>query len=219
MGPRVLDFRGQGQSAEGLGPVVIHVKARGLVAMPTETVYGFGCVPAPEPLAVVQRWKAREPDKPFLLLIPGPESVPELEWTPEARELADVFWPGALTLVLRDPKGRFPEGVRSLEGGVAVRVTPHPLAGALVKAVGEPLVSTSANPPGGKPAVSGDEALTAAVAVGAGEELWVLDAGFLPPSEPSTIIDCTGPAPILRRSGAIPSNRVHCVLPGIHEPS
>jgi len=54
VGPRVLDFRGQGQSAEGLGPVVIHVKARGLVAMPTETVYGFGCVPAPEPLAVVQ---------------------------------------------------------------------------------------------------------------------------------------------------------------------
>ena len=219
MGPRVFDFRGEEDVGGGLGPVADHLKAGGLVAMPTETVYGFGCVAAPEPLAVVQRWKVREPDRPFLLLIPGPESVPELEWTPAARELAEVFWPGALTLVLRDPEARFPAGVRNLEGGVAVRVTPHPLAAALVRALGDPLVSTSANPPGGRPALSGEEALAAALAVGAGEELWVLDAGFLPPSEPSTIIDGTGPAPTLRRPGAIPSNRVRCVLPGIHEPT
>ncbi|MGD2122404.1 MAG: Sua5/YciO/YrdC/YwlC family protein, partial [Gemmatimonadota bacterium] len=98
-----------------------HILGGGLVAMPTETVYGFGCIPHGSPLRELQRIKERGPESPFLLLVPGPGAVGDLEWTPEAERLVEVFWPGPLTVVLNDPDSRFPPGVRSFRGGVAVR--------------------------------------------------------------------------------------------------
>lgn len=219
MGPRVLDLRWDEAREELLRDVALHLKEGGLVAMPTETVYGFGCIPEGPPLVELQRLKGRGPEKPFLLLVPGPESVPQLDWGPAARELAEVFWPGALTIVLRDSSGSFPPGVRGPGGGVAVRVSPHPLAKAVVETLGGPLVSTSANSPGGQPALDAEEALHAAKGLAAPEGMWILDGGPLRPSEPSTIIDCTGSEPVVRRVGAVPISRVHCVLPGVHESS
>ena len=103
------------------------------------------------------------------------------------------------------------------EGGVAIRVSPHPLAKAVVDAVQGPLLSTSANTPGGQPALSAQEAGTVAKELGAGNRLWILDGGSLEPSEPSTLIDCTREEPVVLRAGAIPVNRIRCVLPEIHE--
>jgi L-threonylcarbamoyladenylate synthase len=217
MRPRLLDMTWEDADPAVLAEVAAHLAAGGLVAMPTETVYGFGCVPDEPPLAELRRMKGRRPEKPFLLLIPDPSSVPELDWGRAARELARVFWPGALTLVLRDPKERFPMGIRSPEGGVAVRVTPHPLAKAVVEALGGPLVSTSANTPGGDPALTARAAWETARALGAGDDLWVLDGGSLGPSDPSTIVDCTGTVPVLRREGAIPASRLRCVSPEIDD--
>ena len=219
MAPRLLDMSLGEPDPTTLLLVAKHLKAGGLVAMPTETVYGFGCVSEGPPLRELQRLKGRGSEKPFLLLIPGVESVPELDWIPGARELAQVFWPGALTLILADPSGSFPPGIRNAEGGVAIRVSPHPVAGAVVKTLGRPLVSTSANPPGGVPALTATKAAEVAEALGAGENLWVLDGGPLPPSDPSTIIDCTKSRLLVRRAGSIPVNRIKCVLPEIHEPS
>ena len=217
MGPRLLDMRWEDPDAGALASVARHLQGGGLVAMPTETVYGFGCVPEEAPLSALRRLKDRGLDKPFLLLIPGIWAVPQLDWVPDARELAQVFWPGALTLILADRGGSFPPGVRGPEGGVAVRVSPHPLAGAVVRALGGPMVSTSANAPGGQAALSAREALMTAEGLGAGEDLWVLDGGDLPPSDPSTIIDCTGPRPMVLRAGAVPTHRLRCVLPEIHD--
>ncbi len=217
MGPRLLDMRWDEPDPSVLALVVRHLGKGGLVAMPTETVYGFGCIPEASPMLELQRLKGRGWEKPFLLLIPGADSVPEFDWVPEARELAKMFWPGALTLILLESTGRFPPGVRSQEGGVAIRVSPHPLVDAVVNALDGPIVSTSANSPGGLPAHSAEEAMETAQGLGAGEELWVLDGGPLPPSDPSTIIDFTGSVPVIRRVGAIPVERLRCVLPEIHE--
>lgn len=218
---RVLDWRAGDPDPEEVEAVVRHLREGGLLAYPTETVYGFGCALREEALERLRGLKEREADQPFLLLVPDRESVEELEWTAEARELADVFWPGALTLVLRDPGGLFPPGVRSPGGTVAVRRSPHALVRRIVEALGEPLTSTSANPPGGEPALSAAEAVEAAGAVGAGGAggagagLWVVDGGRLPPSEPSTIVDCTGEgAPRVVRAGAVPPGRLGCALPG-----
>jgi L-threonylcarbamoyladenylate synthase len=219
MGPRLIDMRWDEPDQAVLGLVAGHLAEGGLVAMPTETVYGFGCVPEIPPLTELQRLKDRGPEKPFLLLIPRAETVPELEWVREARELAAVFWPGALTLILNDPTERYPAGIRSSTGGVAVRVSPHPLAESVLTRLGGPLVSTSANGPGGLPALSAEEALATAKELGADDRLWVLDGGPLSPSESSTIVDCTGSMPVIRRLGAIPLNRLRCVLPEIHESS
>jgi len=216
--PRRLDMgRGTPPDQATVKRVVEHLRTGGLVATPTETVYGFSCIPERGPLDKLMRLKDRGWDRPFLLLIPGPASVMDLDWTAEALELARVFWPGALTLILRDPSGRFPPGVRSPSGGVAVRMSPHPLVAALVGGVGMPLVSTSANHEGGDPALTGDQAFEVAKDLGAGTDLWVLDAGPLPPSDPSTVMDCTGDFPTVLRPGAIPVNRVRCVLPETHD--
>ena len=213
--PSVLDFRAFPVVAPPLAPVLDHLREGGLLVYPTETVYGFGGLETPDVLEKLSVLKPRDPEKPLLLLIPDEESACDLDWTPAARELAEVFWPGAVTLVLSDPEARHHAAVRGPTGGVAVRVSPHPLVRALLEGLDAPLLSTSANRPGQPPALAADEALEAARSSGAGDELWVLDGGELPRSAPSTIVDCTGTEPRMIREGSIPLGRVRCVLPDI----
>ena len=198
--------------------MVEHLRGGGLVAYPTETVYGFGCLLREPALARLVALKGRGADKPLLLLVPGRSAVAGLAWTEEARELAQVFWPGALTLVLGDPGGTFPAATRRRDGAVAVRESPHPLVRKLLALVGEPITSTSANREGEAPATDGDAALAVAEALGAGDEMWVLDQGALPASAPSTIVDCAGGEPRVLRAGATPAYRLRCVLGGIVSP-
>lgn len=212
----VLDLRAGMEHGGELDQVVEHVRIGGLVAHPTETVYGIGGLATAAGIAALRRLKRRPEERPFLVLLPSADAVPDLVWTEGARELASVFWPGALTLVLADPSGSFPPGVRSATGGVAVRVTSHPVTRMLVERLGVPLTSTSANAPDAPSATTGEDALTVVTAVGAGEEVWVLDAGRLSPSAPSTVVDCTGAVPVVLRAGATPVHRLRCVLPGIH---
>jgi L-threonylcarbamoyladenylate synthase len=219
MEPRVLEMWGDPPDPELITMVVHHLEGGGLVAMPTETVYGFGAALKGAAVKEIQRLKARGPEKPFLVLVPGMESVAGLAWTSQARDFAETFWPGGLTLILEDPDGLFPLGVRSAEGTVAIRQSPHPVARGIVEALGQPLISTSANPPGGVPSLSAQEALETAVSLGAGADLWVLDGGPLGPSEASTVVDCTGAEPMVTRHGSILLDRLRCVLPGLHGPA
>lgn len=218
-GPRVIDFRDAGDGTDALDPVLDHLRSGGLVAYPTETVYGFGGLPIRSVIDGLMALKGRDRSKPMLLLVPDRAAVSCLTWTPEAIALADVFWPGSVTLVLSDPGARYPEGVRGPRGSVAVRVSPHPLVRRLVGGLAGAILSTSANLPGAAPARDALGALDAALTAGAGDELWVLDGGVLESSAPSTIIDCSGPEPVVLREGTIPLGRVRCVLPEvkIHE--
>ncbi len=215
MTPRVIDVRDTTRAAHTLDSVLEHVSVGGLLAYPTETVYGFGGVLTRSVIEGLVALKGRDRAKPMLLLVPDREAVSDLTWTPEAIELAEVFWPGSVTLVLSDPGARYPDGVRGPAGNVAIRVSPHLLVRELVRGLGGPILSTSANRSGEPPALDAQSALGAAVAAGAGEELWVLDGGDLDPSRPSTIIDCSGPVPVVLRQGAVPLGQVRCVLPGI----
>jgi len=214
-GPRVLDLRASLPSDDELKPVLDHLRDGGLIAHPTETVYGFGGLARDLPLGRLKALKRREASKPFLLLVPNMRSVSSLEWTEEARELARTFWPGSVTLILNDPGRSFPQGIRSEQGSVAVRQSAHPLAKKLLDLLAEPITSTSANAPGEAPASSGAQANEAALALGAGMEMWVLDCGPLPESSASTIVDCTGAVPRISREGATPARRIRCVIPGI----
>jgi len=201
-------------------PIVEHLRGGGLLAYPTETVYGFGGVPTESVVNRLAALKGRGA-KPMLMLIPGRGTVDDLIWTHEATELADVFWPGSVTLILADPHESYPAGLRGDSGGVAVRVSSHPLVAALLDGLDGPLVSTSANQPGQPPALDAHRAMESAKSLGADDDLWVLDAGTLPESPPSAIIDCTEPTPVVVRQGTIPLSRVRCVLPeiqaGAHE--
>jgi len=213
-GPERLDLRAD--PGGDLSAAVRHVRRGGLIAYPTETVFGVGGDLSLESVTALRRLKSREADKPFILLVDSAAAVEGLRWTPPARELAEVFWPGSLTLVLEDPRGIFPRWVSDVaKRTVAVRVSPHPLVARLLAELGGPLTSTSLNAPGEPPASSGAEAVERLRDLGARDVL-VLDAGRLPRSGPSTVIDCTGEEPVVLREGSIPTSRLRCATPRIH---
>lgn len=212
--PVRLDLRGDPEA--DLSGVVTHLRAGGLIAYPTETVYGLGGAPSEVVAAELRRLKGRGRDQPFMVLVESAEAVQDLGWTDGARELAGIFWPGPLTLVLSDPLGIFPVGVRDEStGAVGVRVSPHALVRRLLDQLGGPLTSTSLNASGEAPATSGSDAVEVVRRLG-GRSVLVLDGGTLPSSAPSTIVDCTGPEPVVIREGTVPIKRLRCAIPEIH---
>lgn len=200
-----LPFRTDREVRAALAPTVAHLAAGGLIAYPTETVYGLGSRARVADVQALARLKGRRADKPFLLLVTHRDMAEAqgLAFNAAASALARAFWPGPLTLVLPGGSGRLPDLVRGPEGGIAVRWTSHRGMAELVGALGEPVTSTSANLPGSPPA-PGVEAIARdfAPAVESGT-LLVLDGGVLGNSPPSTVVDCTRPVARLIREGAI----------------
>ena len=201
-----LPFGTEAEQRAATPKVVRHLRESGLLAYPTETVYGLGSLPTPEGLSALTRLKGRAPDKPFLLLV-STRSMAEawgLSFNLSASALAAAFWPGPLTLVLPGGEGRLPDALRGAEGGIAVRYTSHAGIARLVTALEAPLTSTSANRPGQPPAPGVSrliEFFQGAVDAG---QLLVLDGGVLGNVPPSTVVDCTGIVPKMIRTGAIP---------------
>ena len=202
---KAIPFRSDEEVAAALPRVMAHLNARGLLAYPTETVYGLGSRARAADVQALAALKGRRRDKPFLLLV-ADRAMAEaqgLAFNDAASALARAFWPGPLSLVLPGGSGRLPDTLRGPEGGIAVRWTSHRGMARLVRELGEPVTSTSANLPGGSPAPGAEAILrdfAAAVDTGA---LLVLDGGVLGNSPPSTVVDCTQPAARLIREGAL----------------
>jgi len=200
-----IPFRTAAEVEAALEPTIAHLRSGGLIAYPTETVYGVGSRPRAADVAALQRLKGRRPDKPFLLLVSHRDMAEAqgLAFTPAASALARAFWPGPLSLVLPGGSGQLPDLLRGPEGGIAVRWTSHRGMAQLVQVLGEPITSTSANLPGQPPAPGAAAIIRDfADAVAAGT-LLVLDGGVLGNSPPSTVVDCTQPEPRLVREGAL----------------
>lgn len=209
-----LPFRTPQDAEAALPRVSDHLAGEGLLAYPTETVYGLGSRSREADVLKLATLKGRSSRKPFLLLASGRDMVHEfgLVLTGYGLTLAEAYWPGPLTLVLRGAEGRLPDALRGPEGGIAVRVTSHPLLARLIGGLGYPITSTSANRPGGppEPGVGGIiDAFRTHIESG---DLLVLDGGTLGNVPPSTVVDCTGPDPRMIRSGAVPSSEIsRCV--------
>ncbi|OGG51523.1 MAG: threonylcarbamoyl-AMP synthase [Candidatus Handelsmanbacteria bacterium RIFCSPLOWO2_12_FULL_64_10] len=186
------------------------IRDGGVIAYPTETVYGLGVDPLQEGgVRRVFGLKGREAEKALILLIRGGQDLAVVASgvTEAARRLMEAFWPGPLTLALKASPG-LPEAL--LGGGetVAVRVSSHPVARALTDLVGGPITSTSANRSGQPPARS-------ALEVGAifGEEIdLIVDGGPSAEDRPSTVVDVSGPLPILLREGKIGVETIEAVV-------
>lgn len=186
------------------------LRAGGLVAFPTETVYGLGA-DAENPVAVSRTFqvKGRPPNHPLIVHI---EAAAHLgEWAKEVPEtayaLAEHFWPGPLTLVLRR-SGRVPlEATGGLET-VAVRVPDHPVALALLTAFGGGVTAPSANRFG---SVSPTTAAHVRTELGDAVDL-VLDGGPCQVGVESTIVDVTGETPAILRPGGVTREDLEAVL-------
>ena len=202
----VLPFGTAAEVAAAIAPCREHLSRGGLLAYPTETVYGLGSRPLESDVTRLAVFKGRTREKPFLLLVSGRVMAESygLSITGAANALAEAFWPSPLTLVLPGGEGRLPGILRGPEGGIAVRHTSHTGVARLVKELGFPITSTSANRPGSPPAPGAagvTEAFAESVADGT---LLVLDGGVLGNVPPSTVVDCTASESRLVREGAIP---------------
>jgi L-threonylcarbamoyladenylate synthase len=213
----VIPYRSDAETAAAIPGVVAHLVRRGLIGYPTETVYGLGSTVRSSAVSRLAALKGRQPGKPFLLLVAGPEMLRDvgLRLTDAADRFASAFWPGPLTLVLPGGEGVLPDTLRGPEGGIAVRWTSHAGIAQLIATLGSPITSTSANRPGEAAAQTAtDVAAMFAPAVADGS-LLVLDAGALAASAPSTVVDCTGLAPRLIRRGALEPSRLRAIVPGL----
>ncbi|MFE5326768.1 L-threonylcarbamoyladenylate synthase [Embleya sp. NPDC056575] len=186
------------------------LRAGGLVALPTETVYGLGA-DAEDPAAVARIFqvKGRPPSHPLIVHIGGAEHLDD--WVRDvpatARLLAEHFWPGPLTLVLRRG-GRVPlEATGGLET-VAVRVPDHPVALALLATFGGGVTAPSANRFGRVSPTTADD-----VRAEFGEAVdFVLDGGPCEVGVESTIVDVTGDVPSILRPGGVTREDLEAVL-------
>jgi L-threonylcarbamoyladenylate synthase len=207
---RIVPFRTEKDVADLVDGIRKHLEGGGLLAYPTETVYGLGSRAVSDDVASLSRLKGRPPNKPFLLLVSGRVMAENcgLVFSPAAGAMSEEFWPGPLTLVLRGGEGFLPDALRGAEGGIAVRWSSNRNTSQLITKLGFPITSTSANRPGG-PTAPGVDAIRGYF----GEDLEkgaliVLDGGVLGNVPPSTIVDCTTDQPLMIREGAIPRNEL-----------
>ena len=177
--------------------------AGALAVVPTDTLYALAADALDEDAVLeVFRAKARAADQALPVCVGGFEGVQHVAHsTPLARVLAEAFWPGPLTLVLR-AKAWMPDAVTAGGSTIAVRAPRNEYARALAEHFG-PFTLTSANRSGGAPAADIESARRQ---LGSSVKLYV-DGGALH-GTPSTIVDCTGSEARILREGAIPSAEV-----------
>jgi len=172
-----------------------------VVAFPTETFYGLAALATDyNAIARVYLLKKRAVHKSLSILVADLNELDKYieNLSAEARHLAARFWPGPLTLVCHAGK-KLPTTLTAGTGKIAVRISSHPVAQALVQAVGEPITATSANRSGSPSCRSCEEVLSQL-----GQDLEaILDAGLTPGGKASTIADVTTWPPKFLRIGAV----------------
>ncbi|GGR36988.1 L-threonylcarbamoyladenylate synthase [Streptomyces netropsis] len=196
----------------GLREAAAAVRRGELVVLPTDTVYGIGADAfSREAVGDLLEAKGRGRGMPTPVLVGSPNTLHGLvtDFSEQAWELVDAFWPGALTLVANhQPSLTWDLG--ETHGTVAVRMPLHPVAIELLTEFG-PMAVSSANltgHPAPQDCDSAQEMLGDSVSV-------YLDGGSTPDNVPSSIVDVTGKVPVLLRAGALSAEQLREVVPDL----
>jgi len=192
----------------------IHIlKTGGVVAYPTDTVYGLGA--EMKNMRAIERIfeiKGRPKGMALPLLLSDLSQLTTIASSVPltALQLAEAFFPGALTVIL--PKSdNVPDLITAGKKTIAFRIPNHPIPLALIKGTGTPIVGTSANLSGQPSAMTATD-----VATQIGKKVdMIIDGGKCPGGIESTIIDLTGEKPVIRRQGAISVESIRQVIPDI----
>jgi L-threonylcarbamoyladenylate synthase len=204
-------------AAPDIDRAVRTLRAGGLVAFPTETVYGLGADASnPEAVARIFSAKGRPADHPLIVHLASAAQV--ADWAGDfpgpARALAAAFWPGPLTLVLRKAP-RVPDAVTGGQDTVGLRVPSHPVAHELLRRFGGGVAAPSANRHG---RVSPTRADHVREELGERVDL-VLDGGDCEVGLESTIVGCDGEVVSLLRPGQITRHDLEEVVGRVHAPA
>lgn len=189
--------------ADGIARAAELLRDGQLVAFPTDTVYGLGCMGGDaDALARLFAAKRRPPEKAVPWLISSLDEATERDYVVDAaaRQLAERFWPGALTLVLPAAGG---------EASQAFRIPNHPITLALLAATG-PLAVSSANRSGEPETRDVDDVLVAFA--DSDEPAAILDGGRIGAGVASSVVDLSGPRPRLVREGALARSEIEKVI-------
>jgi L-threonylcarbamoyladenylate synthase len=184
------------------------LKHGGLVAFPTDTVYGLGALPfQAETVERLYIAKGRNIERAIAILLGHASQITQVaqEISPMALKLAERFWPGPLTLIV--PRSSSLPDVLSPNQTIGVRIPNHPLALALLRLAG-PLAVTSANRSGQGNTTMAQEVYSQLK----GRIHLILDGGQAPGGVPSTVLDCTMPEPVVIREGPISFQQMQQVL-------
>lgn len=176
------------------------LKDGGVVAFPTDTVYGVGVDPLqPQAVRKLYRIKGRPDNKPIAILVGSIEDVERVAQSPSKTfsRLADRFWPGGLTLILEALD--LPPEITAAGSTVGVRMPNHPLTLELLREFGGPIATTSANRSGEDPAISASE-----VDAQLGDRVnLIVDGGDTITKVASTVLDLSASPPRILRHGGI----------------
>jgi L-threonylcarbamoyladenylate synthase len=202
------------QNRDAIRRAVAALNAGGLVAFPTDTVYGLAAYPwNQEAVRRLYQVKERPKELPIPLLLSNAGEIDRVAvFAGPCRQLPERFWPGALTLVL--PKKASVSDVVSDRPTVAVRVPDLRLARDLIRSAGRVLAVTSANLSGASSPVTAqqvEEQLGGRISL-------ILDGGPCREGVPSTILDCSASPPLLLRRGAISEADLRAVVGAIRVP-
>lgn len=203
--PLLLD-RGRPEAIEWAAQRLV---AGGVVALPTDTVYGIAASLAhPAALDRLFAIKGRPRNKPIPILLASAAALDLVAFdVPDAvRAVAARFWPGPLTIVVRARAGT-PDGVLGPDGTVGVRVPNHPVVLPVIEQAGGAIATTSANRSGEAPAQTATDVLAA---LGNAVDL-ILDGGTTPGGVPSTVVRFGDGGPEILREGAIPISELAAV--------
>ncbi len=196
--------------AGSVAEAAARLTAGGLVALPTETVYGLAADATDnDAVGLLRRTKGRPDETPLPVCLSGVEAAHAVAvWNEAGLRLASAYWPGPVSIVLPARPGVLAPDVAPGMGTVALRCPDHELTLSVLRAVGRPLVMPSANPSG---SVAPTDASTVLAAFGA-SDLLVLDGGPTRAGIESTIIRCVGAVPEVLRLGALDGSSIAATL-------
>jgi L-threonylcarbamoyladenylate synthase len=199
---------------ESIARAVKTLRAGGVVAFPTETVYGLGADTfSPAAIAEVYHLKGRPTDNPLIAHVRNVDDARKLvkQWDDRCEKLARMFWPGPLTLVL--PRAdNIPSTITAGLDTIAVRCPSHPVARQLLEAFGAPLSAPSANRSGHVSPTQARHVADDFARIPDAETLLILDGGDSEVGIESTVVDMTAAVPRVLRPGSIGLEQLQEVL-------
>jgi len=203
------------EEPRALEQAIASIQRGGVIAFPTDTVYGLGCsLSYPDALDRIYELKRRDRERslPVLLASPADLSKVTASVSPGLLAMARVFWPGPLTIAL-PALDTLPRTVIARDNTVGVRVPDHSVALTIVQRCGGAIAATSANISGKAPACRSDE-----IERGLADAIdLILGGGIAPCGLPSSVIRPEGDTIFVIREGAIPAAALHAAWNSLHD--